>query len=535
MGMTGPDGQAIDASLLDVEIATPTAMGRRRTIEDQVAGQLSPERLARILRSAALGEHRDYLTLAIEMEERYLHYASQLQTRHLALDGVAPSVDVPQGVPAKIGDFVHELVEDPEFEVMAAGLNDGVPKGYAVVETMWEYQAGALRPVRYIVRDQRFFRFDRLTLRDLRLETDGNFEGEPLPAAKFVRHVPAIRTGIPSRTGLARSAAWAFMIQSFALQDWAAFCEVYGIPMRFGKYNRDASDADKRALLAGLRMFANDGAAIVPQGAEIEFAEVEGSHAVSVFGGLLEYVDRQISKLIVGQTMTADDGSSMAQARVHNEVRLDITKADARQRARTVNRDLIQWAVSLNFGPQARYPTVSWPIAEPEDVQALADAVVKLVPLGFRVGQAEMRGKLGLGEPEAGDELLTAPAPPPTSPPADPKASPTRTPPAAPKKEQPAGLSAHVPGCLCGGCRTAALAAEALPADAVAEVDALLSDDWEEISRPLLDPILSAIEQATSFEEALAMLDAAGPDSRPVAERLARLTAISRGIGDVRD
>ncbi len=534
MGMTGPDGQAVDASLLDVEIATPTVMGRRRTIEDQVAGQLAPERLARILRSAALGEHRDYLTLAVEMEERYLHYASQLQTRHLALDGVEASVDVPKGVPTKIGDFVHELVEDPEFEAMTAALNDGVPKGYSVVETLWDYRDNALRPISYVWRDQRFFRFDKLTHRNLRLETDGNFEGEPLPAAKFVRHVPAIRTGIPSRTGLARSAAWAFMIQSFALQDWAAFAEVYGVPMRFGKYARDANDKDKRALLAGLRMFANDGAAIIPQGAEIEFAKIEGSHAVSVFGGLLDYVDRQISKLVVGQTMTADDGSSMAQAKVHNEVRLDIIKADARQRARTVNRDLIQWAVSLNFGPQERYPTVSWPIAEPEDVQALADAVVKLVPLGFRVGQAEMRGKLGLGEPEAEEELLAAPAPPPPPAP-DPKAPPAPTPKADPKAQKPAGLSAHVQGCLCGGCRTAALAAEALPADGVAEVDALLGEDWEEISRPLLEPVLAAIEQADSFDEAIALLEAAGPDSRPLAEQLARLMATARGIGDLRD
>lgn len=71
MGMTGPDGQAVDQAVLGQEIATATLTGRRRTIEDRVASALTPERLAQILRLAQIGETRNYLTLAMEMEERY--------------------------------------------------------------------------------------------------------------------------------------------------------------------------------------------------------------------------------------------------------------------------------------------------------------------------------------------------------------------------------------------------------------------------------------------------------------------------------
>ena len=67
---------------------------------------------------------------------------------------------------------------------------------------------------------------------------------------------------------------------------------------------------------------------------------------------LAEWLDRQTSKAVLGQTMTTDDGSSQAQATVHNEVRHDILKSDARQLANTLNRDLIQPYVDLNFGPQ---------------------------------------------------------------------------------------------------------------------------------------------------------------------------------------
>jgi phage gp29-like protein len=103
----GPDGQPVDAALLAQEIATPTLTGVRATRYDAVASGLTPERLAQILRAAAAGNARDYLTLAEEMEERYLHYASQVQTRRLAIEGIKPSVMAPKGVPAQIVDFVH--------------------------------------------------------------------------------------------------------------------------------------------------------------------------------------------------------------------------------------------------------------------------------------------------------------------------------------------------------------------------------------------------------------------------------------------
>ncbi|WP_245427363.1 DUF935 domain-containing protein [Pleomorphomonas carboxyditropha] len=530
--MTGPDGQTVDQSVLGAEIATPTLYGRRRTIEERVAGALVPERLAHILRQAQLGETRDYLTLAMEMEERYLHYASQLQTRYLALDGIAPSVEVPDGVPKAIGDFVHEIVEDPEFGEMASMTSDGIGKGYAVPETMWEYERKRLRPVKYIFRDQRFFRLDRLTHTDIRLDVDGSFEGVELPAAKFIRHVPRIRAGVTSRAGLARPAAWAFMLQAFTLQDWAGFTEVYGIPMRLGRYNQNASDTDKRSLLNGLRMFANDGAAIIPEGASVEMFKVEGSHGSAVFGGLLEYVDASISKLVVGQTMTADSGSSEAQAKVHNEVRLDIIKADCRQRARTVNRDLIQWAVALNFGPQERYPTVQWPVAEPEDVVGLSDSLAKLIPLGLRVGQTEVRGKLGVGKPNGDDDVLTPPATPPPEPP------PEQVPAPAPAASKPSALAARLqgPGTTCPCCGVSRLAydrtAGSYGADDVFE---LVPTAFEGISKPLLEPLLEAIDKATNFEEALAAIEVASPDSKPLLERLATLMTISRGIGDAKD
>ncbi len=89
-------------------------------------------------------------------------------------------------------------------------------------------------------------------------------------------------------------------------------------------------------------------AAIIPKGMEVAFLAMKGAKKnvgggrnPAVFGALAEYLDKQMSKAIIGQTMTTDEGSSRSQSETHNEVRADIRKADARQIATTINRDLI--------------------------------------------------------------------------------------------------------------------------------------------------------------------------------------------------
>ncbi len=547
----GPDGRPIVLKTLSEEIATPTVAGVRRTHEDRVATGLTPERLGTILRDAAEGNARSYLTLAEEMEERYLHYASQLQTRRLAIESVDPTIEV-NGAATKIVDAIEELINDDGFLEARGHLPDAINKSYAVCEMMWEYERKALRPVAYLDRDARFFQMDRLSLRNLRLAVDGSIEGEELPQAKFIRHIPRTRLGLPLRRGMARPAAWAYLIQQFGLQDWAAFSEVYGMPLRVGKYNAGASGADKRTLLKAVASIANDAAAIIPAGMDIEFHEVNGTNGSAVFGGLLEYVDKQISKLVVGQTMTSDDGSSLGQAKIHNEVRLELLRADCRQLAITINRDLIKTFVDLNFGPQEKYPFLQLPVPDPEDVEALSKALGTLVPLGLRVKQAEIREKVGLSDPQDGDELLTPPAAsatPPVEAKPEPKTAPKtdavkdakKTAEEEDVKSKVAALSAivsdHRRACHCGACE-ALSAAEAGEPDALEQLDKLFidaMDDWQQMVDPIMQPIAAIVETAGSFEEALKLLQTQRPDATKLAERLGRLTAIARGIGDIAD
>jgi len=157
---------------------------------------------------------------------------------------------------------------------------------------------------------------------------------------------------------------------------------------------------------------ASDAGAVIPDSMRIEFEKAANTAgAGEFFEKLANWWDKQISKAVLGQTMTADDGASLSQARVHDEVRKDLLRADAKALASTLNRDLIRPFVDLNYGP-GRYPSLVIAVEEPEDTLALVDAVAKLVPLGLRVQQSDLRDKLGLPDPDEGAELLQAPAAP---------------------------------------------------------------------------------------------------------------------------
>jgi len=534
-------GNPVSTKQLQQEVAAPTLGGVHSVWSPTVISGLTPIGLAEILRAAARGYPDQFFALATEMEERDLHYAAVLGTRKRAITGIKPIVVSASDAPEdeKIADAVRELVEQPEFaDDYLADLLDALGKGYSVVETIWDRSGTQWMPARYEWRDQRHFQIDQRDGRTLRLKSMGDLNGIDLPPYQFTVHRPKLMSGLPIRAGLARLAAWAFLFKSYTLKDWMAFIEVYGMPLRVGKFGRGASLDDRRVLLQAVRDISSDAAAIIPKEMEIEFIEVTGASGNAVFSAKAEYLDRQISKGVLGQTMTTDDGSSLSQAAIHENVRHDIARADARQTAIAANRDLIRPFVDLNFGRPEKYPTLVIPITENEDIKALVDAIQRLVPLGLKVGMAEVRERIGFEEPDEDAELLFARAPRPPVIETDKTPAPAGTKEKADDLAEPdpakrAAARLRTPCAHCG--RFHATAADERP-----ELDALVEDalgDWEGGLEPLMRPLRTLIENATSYAQLEAGLDdlIAKMDAGPLADRLAKLMMKARGLGDIGD
>jgi phage gp29-like protein len=499
-------GRPVKRQELVREHAAPSLTGVRTAWGmESVAQGLTPARLARVLRDAAEGDAREYLILAEEMEEREPHYASVLGTRKRAVSGLEPAVEAASddAKDQEIADAVRGLVWSPQFGDMLSDCLDALGKGYSAVEIMWDRSGARWTPREYVWRDPGHFVFDRVTGRKLLLLDERDISGIPLPPYKFIAHVPKLKSGLPLRGGLARLAATAYMCKAYTLADWLAFAEVYGMPLRVGRYGPQASEEDIKTLINAVANLGTDAACVLPDSMRIEFVKEggsQGSGGQELFLKLAEWLDKQMSKAVLGQTMTADDGSSRSQAQVHNEVRGDILRDDARCLADTVNRDLVRPYVDLNWGPQEVYPRVTLPINEPEDIAALADALSRLVPLGGLGIQASVvRDRLGFPDPEPGAELLGA-----------------------------APAEAELPA------QNRAMNREGPAQEVLDELEAEALADWEPLATPARDALQDLADRSASFDEFLAGLPGLAGSMAPqeLVTRLAEAAFKARGAGD---
>ena len=498
-------GREIDMRALREEHAGPSVTGVRSILTTHPAGRLTPQRLAAILREAEVpgdGSSEDYVELAEEMEERDLHYLGVLNTRKRQVAQIGVMVEPASDGAEDLRDaeIVQSFFDRDGFEDELADILDAVGKGYSVTEIDWEMSERQWMPKRLVWRLPQWFDFDRDTGEQLLLRKDDGWE--PLPPYKFVTHVAKVKSGLPIRGGLARAAAWAWLFKNYTVKDWVGFVESYGHPIRLGKFPPNADPGDKAVLYRAVRNVAADAAAILPEGMQIEFVDdttVRGR--AEIFEKLIAYLDSRISIAVLGQTLTTEQGDRGSQAlgNVHNLVRGDIERSDARQLAATLRRDLAIPLVTLNHGPRESYPRIKIERASATDLKQLTDSLEKLVPLGLRVRVDEVLGRLGLEKPDEEDDVLAA--------------------------------SPVVAAALRRRDQLAAARADRSGIEQV--VDAIEADEWQSLAAPLVEPILA--RAASDPEGFLGELSSTYPDISVdgLTERLARVLFVADCWGRV--
>jgi len=548
-------GRPFERELLTREIAAPTLGGVRSVLSGHPAQGLDPMRLARIMRDAEAGNTDAYFDLAEEIEEKYLHYQGVLSARKLAVAQlpitVAAATDDARG--QGDADLVRKVLRRPAIRRARKDMLDALGKGYSIQEVVWATGQQWL-PVRLVNRNQKWFELDQNDLETLRLRggPDGTAGlATDLPPYKFLIHRHTAKTGLPIRGGLARGVAWAWLFQNFAIKDWVIFAEIYGIPMRLGKYDSSATEDDRRTLMRAVVGIGTDTAGIIPKSMEVEFVNGLVSGNAEVFHNLITMLDQQVSKAVLGQTGTTDatTGGFGSSGAVHNEVRQDIKRADAEGLAETLT-EMAQWMVDFNHGPppSGEYPEVN--IGEDEffSVEDM-EKIERFVDLGGEVEESVVRDKLGLPDPadrkDTGKPVRLL----------RPRSAASRNP--APQTEDDgaggsdipaAALNAHRPflnrlkGVLKpeGAVAASALSVGAAQSTAHGEDKDRLDDlvdaaanEWTEVMAPLIGDIEEMVAAANSYDEIIAGLSAlADTDPAKLTGLLARTLFAARLEGE---
>jgi phage gp29-like protein len=398
---------------LKQEIAEPTAFGSRPPYAGHLAFGINPARLGMLMMAADNGQTRDWFILCEEIEELYPHYTAVLAKRRRQVSLLPITVDAPEGVeidPKHI-DFVRRWLGTGVLEHALFNVLDAIGKGYSASELMWETEPDHIWPSAILWRNQRDFELSWEDGQTLWLRVNAGFVD--LAPHKFLVHAHMTKSGGPARSGITRLVAWLWMYATFTMKDWALFVQGYGLPVRLGRYGPEASDQDKRVLWRAVRQISGDLAAIIPRSMEMEFVEAKGtSEGSKLYEGRMDWLNREVSKLVLGGTAgTEAIGGSHAVGQEHRAAEQDVEKFDARLLAGSVNRQIIPAMIAFNFGPQVAYPVVTIGTQEQVPISDVIAAAADLGPLGLKLKAQEIRERLQMTKPAAGDEVIGAPDP----------------------------------------------------------------------------------------------------------------------------
>ena len=149
-----------------------------------------------------------------------------------------------------------------------------------------------------------------------------------------------LEVGEPDALGLLLKVAPWTILKRGDVGDWATFCEIFGMPLRVGYYD-SSSPGNQKQVENSLKNMGAAGWLVLPDGSRVEFPSVGSTQGNDVYERFLRVCDEQISKAIVAQTMTTENGSSKAQGTVHLEVQKALFDADCKLVERVLNEQLI--------------------------------------------------------------------------------------------------------------------------------------------------------------------------------------------------
>lgn len=331
---------------------------------------------------------------------------------------VIPASDSPKDQAAAAS--IRENMEAIGFDNVTKKMLYGVFYGFAVGEAIWARDGRRVFADSIKVRNRARFGFRPAG--DLVMRTTARPDGEELPGRKFwTFSTGATHDDEPYGIGLAHWLYWPVFFKRNGIKFWLRFLDKFALPTTVGKYPTNSSKAEQATLLAATRALQNDTGIIIPDGMMIELLEASRS-GVADNSGLYDRMNEAISKVVVGQTMTADSGSSLSQSETHASVLSRKVCADADLICDSFNRTIVTWLTEWNY-PGAGIPRVWRRMDDGEDLDARASRDGKIYLMGYRPTQKYVDDVYGAGfEPRpmgpegGGGPAFAAPTDPPENP-----------------------------------------------------------------------------------------------------------------------
>lgn len=181
------------------------------------------------------------------------------------------------------------------------------------------------------------------------------------------------------------------MIKRVTLSMWGEHSQTYGLPMTILKTdNRDQISKYHQDMQ---RFIQNRNIAIGTSDS-LEMLSQSGSDPHKIYLELINTCNAEISKAIIGQTMTTDDGSSRSQSEVHERVANEISEADREYMTYVINDIVFPKLTALGY--RLENATFKFISKEKRSYQEKLDTIKNLKETGYMVDPDDIKQYLDL-------------------------------------------------------------------------------------------------------------------------------------------
>lgn len=302
-------------------------------------------------------------------------------------------------------DFVQAVFDEMPGSIdgrLKAILKDALGLGTAVAERLWGIGEGKDTAGKFVYRDLKpkdptlyqvevddFNNVTKLVLAGVGVQAE-------VDPDKFAFMYWQQEYGQPWGVADLRAAYKFWFIKTNLWKYWAIFLEKYGSPTAVGKYPRGLPKEQQAELLTVIDKIQQETAIVVPDDETVELLEAM-KDGKSSFLEAIQECGAQIAKAIVGQTLTANEGTrvgSMALGKVHQDTLTIYIKELKRITEEWMDEVVIRPLIDMNFADR-QYPNFTL-LYDDSDKQALSEMIYRQVDIGvIKADEPWIRETLG--------------------------------------------------------------------------------------------------------------------------------------------
>lgn len=363
---------------------------------EAISQTMDAGRIHDVLRAAESGDMRDFFSLVRDIVSGHTHTLTEFGKRKLAV--IAETQSFPPADPddpvqvARAKEIGSELELLPCWNTGMLHLLDSTLYPVSLLKKIyrpssrpgWRYELADLIPVPYHQLD---YTTGTLRIRDVNEDglPTGTFH-EP-DSIRYVIHRGHLLTSCPDTWGGPMRAILFWWLFSTQNRDWwARFLERFGSPFLEGTYDKNDDTSRtllERAFSGATRLFG----IAVPDDASVKIHQANTSQGGNAFMEFHGTANREISKLILGQTLSAEGqnlGLGGGQAGVQDGVRGDLRQFDTMMLAFTVRTQILKPLCEIN-GWTGEPPRIAWGGDDVEDLDTLSQVLERLATTGIHL------------------------------------------------------------------------------------------------------------------------------------------------------